>query len=88
MLPVVAGLASRHPERTVFTRFLPPQRPEQMPGKWQRYYRRWRSATRECLNPRSSWMFRTFSRTPLAPSALSNRWAPYFSSSLLFRGCE
>jgi len=52
VLPIVASLASRHPERTVFTRFIPPQRPEQMPGMWQRYYRRWRSATRECLDLR------------------------------------
>ena len=50
VLPVVAALASRHPERTVFTRFIPPERPEQMPGMWQRYYRRWRVATRESLD--------------------------------------
>jgi nicotinamidase-related amidase len=50
VLPVVATLAGRHPERTVFTRFIPPERPDQMPGMWQRYYTRWRAATRECLN--------------------------------------
>jgi nicotinamidase-related amidase len=50
VLPVVAGLASRHPERTVFTRFISPERPDQMPGMWQRYYTRWRLATRECLD--------------------------------------
>jgi hypothetical protein len=50
VLPVVATLAGRHPERTVFTRFIPPERPNQMPGMWQRYYTRWRAATRECLN--------------------------------------
>jgi nicotinamidase-related amidase len=50
VLPVVATLAGRHPERTVFTRFIPPERPDQMPGMWQRYYTRWRLATRECLN--------------------------------------
>lgn len=49
VLPVAAELAGRSPERTVFTRFIPPERPEQMPGMWQRYYRRWRAATRECL---------------------------------------
>jgi nicotinamidase-related amidase len=49
-LPVVTALASRHPERTVFTRFIPPQRPDQMPGMWQRYYTRWRVATRESLD--------------------------------------
>jgi nicotinamidase-related amidase len=32
VLPVVAALANRHPERTVFTRFVPPERPDQMPG--------------------------------------------------------
>jgi nicotinamidase-related amidase len=51
VLPVVAALASRHPERTVFTRFVPPERPEQMPGVWRRYYTRWRVATRDVLPP-------------------------------------
>ena len=32
VLPVVGALANRHPERTVFTRFIPPDRPDQMPG--------------------------------------------------------
>jgi nicotinamidase-related amidase len=50
VLPVVATLAGRHPGRTVFTRFIPPVRPDQMPGMWQRYYTRWRAATREFLN--------------------------------------
>ena len=50
VLPVVATLAGRHPERTLFTRFIPPERPDQLPGMWQRYYTRWRLATRECLN--------------------------------------
>ena len=50
VLPVVATLAGRHPERTVFTRFIPPERPDQMPGMWQRYYTRWRAATRQCLD--------------------------------------
>jgi nicotinamidase-related amidase len=49
VLPVADALASRHPERTVFTRFVPPERPDEMPGMWQRYYTRWRAATRERL---------------------------------------
>jgi nicotinamidase-related amidase len=51
VLPVVTELAGRHAERTVFTRFITPERPEQMPGMWQRYYARWRQATRENLDP-------------------------------------
>ena len=50
VLPVTVELARRYPERTVFTRFIPPERPDQMPGMWQRYYARWRLATRECLD--------------------------------------
>ena len=51
VLPAVAELAGRYPDRTVFTRFIPPEKPEQMPGVWQSYYVRWRVATRECLDP-------------------------------------
>jgi nicotinamidase-related amidase len=49
VLPVVGSLAARHPERTIFTRFIPPERPEHMPGTWRRYYNRWRAATHEVL---------------------------------------
>jgi nicotinamidase-related amidase len=51
VLPVVAELAGRYPERTVFTRFITPNRPGDMPGMWQRYYTRWKEATREQLEP-------------------------------------
>jgi hypothetical protein len=50
VLPVVSELAGRHHELTIFTRFIPPQRPSDMPGMWQRYYTRWKEATREHLN--------------------------------------
>ncbi len=52
VLPVVAELAGRHPQRTVFTRFITPARPDEMPGTWQIYYQRWRNATRAELDPR------------------------------------
>jgi len=52
VLPVALSLAARHPDRTVFSRFIPPERPEQMPGMWQRYYTRWRAATRAHLDSR------------------------------------
>jgi nicotinamidase-related amidase len=50
VLPVVAELAGLYPERTVFTRFITPDRPDDMPGMWQRYYTRWKAATREHLD--------------------------------------
>lgn len=51
VLPVVTRIARHYPSRTVFTRFLPPQRPEQMPGSWQRYCERWRDLTMERIDP-------------------------------------
>lgn len=50
VLPVTEALCGRYPERTVFTRFIPPKRPVDMPGMWQRYYERWRTATREHID--------------------------------------
>ena len=52
VLPVVAELAGRFPERTVFTRFITPQDPDEMPGTWRGYYEKWRNATRRHLDPR------------------------------------
>lgn len=51
VLPVVARLAERHPDRTVFTRFIPPQTPDDMPGRWRDYYEKWRDVTRKRLDP-------------------------------------
>jgi nicotinamidase-related amidase len=52
VLPVVASLARARPERTIFTRFIPPERPDDLPGRWQAYFERWRELTRERVDPR------------------------------------
>jgi len=52
VIPQIAELAHRHPDRTVFTRFIPPERPEDMPGAWQDYYWRWRAMTQRNLDGR------------------------------------
>jgi nicotinamidase-related amidase len=51
VLPVVEALAERAPQRTIFTRFIPPARAEEMPGMWQAYYAKWREVTREKVDP-------------------------------------
>jgi len=51
VLPVVASLAERLAERTIFTRFVPPRTADEMPGTWRRYYQRWPQATRAHLDP-------------------------------------
>ena len=52
VLPIIEEIAGRHPERTVFTRFIPPARAEDMPGTWQRYFRRWAEMTLEAIDPK------------------------------------
>ncbi|MBB3165397.1 isochorismatase family protein [Rhizobium laguerreae] len=47
--PQIEELAGRHPSRTIFTRFLPPERADDMPGKWRDYYRKWWMMTGEHL---------------------------------------
>lgn len=51
VLPRVTALASRFPERTIFTRFVPPETPADMPGQWRRYYEQWPQVTRSRLDP-------------------------------------
>jgi nicotinamidase-related amidase len=51
VLPVVEALVERAPRRTIFTRFIPPERADQMPGMWQAYYTKWHEVTREKLDP-------------------------------------
>jgi nicotinamidase-related amidase len=51
VLPVIAGIAARFAERTVFTRFITPEDFGDRPGQWQIYYRRWQAATRARLAP-------------------------------------
>ncbi|KAB0268154.1 cysteine hydrolase family protein [Microvirga brassicacearum] len=52
VLPTVAAVAEHAPARTIFTRFIPPRRAEDMPGTWRRYYQKWAVATQEHLDPR------------------------------------
>jgi nicotinamidase-related amidase len=51
VLPVVVRIAEAHPEQTIFTRFIPPRHPDEMPGTWRRFYRRWAELTLERIDP-------------------------------------
>jgi nicotinamidase-related amidase len=52
VLPVVTRIAERHPERTVFTRFIPPRHRDELPGSWRRFYERWAELTLDRIDPR------------------------------------
>ena len=49
VLPNVVHLTERTPAQTVFTRFIPPMRADDMPGTWREFYRKWRKITRQHL---------------------------------------
>lgn len=50
VLPQVCRLAAAHPERTIFTRFIPAARPGEGRGTWATYSQRWAAMTRERLD--------------------------------------
>lgn len=49
VLPGIVRLVEHHPARTIFTRFIPPEKPEDRRGRWQHYFRRWACVTRARL---------------------------------------
>lgn len=51
ILPGVEQLVGHAPERTVFSRFIPPASAEEAIGVWQIYYQKWECVTRRKLAP-------------------------------------
>lgn len=51
VVPVIERICARHAGRTVFTRFIPADRPGEGAGSWARYYRRWASVTLSEMAP-------------------------------------
>lgn len=49
--PAVAHLVAARPERTVFTRFLPPRDQASARGSWWRYYAEWPQMLGDTLDP-------------------------------------
>jgi nicotinamidase-related amidase len=41
VLPNIVSITALHPERTIFTRFVPAQHPGQGVGMWRHYYEHW-----------------------------------------------
>ncbi|TPM30051.1 cysteine hydrolase [Mesorhizobium sp. B2-3-4] len=51
VLPAIEELAGANADRTIFTRFIPAERPGKGMGMWAQYYRRWAEATIENIDP-------------------------------------
>jgi nicotinamidase-related amidase len=84
VVPVASEIASRFPERTIFTRFITPTRAEDMPGMWRSYYERWRQTTREHLDPRLLELVEPLgSLVPPATVIAKTRYSAFLGSHLL-----
>ena len=93
VLPNVVDLAGCAPERTVFTRFITPQRPSDLPGTWVDYYKKWRETTRERLDPRLLNLMPELERFAPPAGVLDKRVYSAFAdgrlhSELRGRGCD
>jgi nicotinamidase-related amidase len=84
VLPTVVRVARARPKRTVFTRFVPPQRADEMPGCWRRYFERWSDMTRERMDDRMVELLPDL-RALVPPAAVvdKNRYSPFTESGLL-----
>ena len=83
VLPVISNIAARYRERTVFTRFITPERPEDRTGQWQAYFTKWNAATRAKLGSRELDLVPSLSR--YAPPALivdKPAYSAFFGSGL------
>jgi nicotinamidase-related amidase len=84
VLPTVLRIAEARPEETIFTRFVPPDRAEDMAGSWRRYYERWRHMTKEELDPHMIDLVPELAKlVPPATVVDKHRYSPFTEPGLL-----
>jgi nicotinamidase-related amidase len=49
--PRIVEICAAQPASTVFTRFIPPRRPDEAAGAWARYWTKWQELTLERIDP-------------------------------------
>jgi nicotinamidase-related amidase len=83
VLPNVSSLVAALPSRTIFTRFIPAERPGQGEGTWARYWTKWAHLTLERLPPGMIDLVGDLAR--FAPPAVvvdKTLYSPWLSSGL------
>lgn len=83
VLPEVARIAEAHPERTIFTRFIPAERSGDGEGTWKHYYEKWADLTLERLAPGMTDLVPSLARL-VPPGILVDKkvYSPWFEPKL------
>src|SRR5207302_2491922 len=72
-----------HPERTIFTRFIPARKPGRGVGMWRHYYDRWGSMTIDQIGPEMIGLVPDLARfVPPARTFDKNVYSPWTGSDL------
>jgi nicotinamidase-related amidase len=83
VLPVISHICARYRDRTVFTRFITPEKPEDRRGQWQTYFTKWKQATRGSLPPKALDLVPELARyTPPALVVDKPAYSAFFGSRL------
>ncbi|MFC7474362.1 cysteine hydrolase family protein [Dankookia sp. GCM10030260] len=83
VLPLVERLVAAHPDRTVFTRFVPAGRPGEGRGTWRRYWERWSSMTLAALPPEAVELIPSLARFAPPAAVVDKRvYSPWVDSGL------
>ena len=83
VLPAIEALTEPFPERTVFTRFVPPVAAGEAEGSWREYYRAWPNMLRERLAPEMVDLVPSLQRF-VPPAAVIDKpvYSPWWSGAL------
>jgi nicotinamidase-related amidase len=83
VLPAIVALVETHPDRTVFTRFIPAREPGIGHGTWRRYYERYAAMTLERLDEEMVELSPVLQRF-VPPASIYDKWiySPWLSGHL------
>jgi nicotinamidase-related amidase len=84
VLPAVVEIAERRAAETIFTRFIPARHPDELPGSWRRYYRRWSDLTLARIDRRLLELVPPLARLAPPAAVVDKRlYSPFTEPSLL-----
>jgi hypothetical protein len=87
VLPNILSITSAHPEKTIFTRFIPAHKPGQGVGMWRHYYERWGSMTIDQLGPEMIGLVPDSRSSFLLPAPTTNTFTLRGPGATSISGC-